>query len=217
MKKIATLIATLSLTGMAFAGPVAPMSKQVVEPAPAACEINYNTIEVDWIHTWFDDTNLNDGDGVGASFSYNIIDHLYFTGGGAWETWSADFGDVGVDLDVWQANAGLGGYFCILPNVDFVAEGGVVFYGVDNVNIDDQSFDSLSDNGADFYVKPHLRARFDRFEVQAGATYANIDITNEWVGFAKLYYGLTENWDLAVGGTFGKTASTLNAGVRFRY
>ena len=52
---------------------------------------------------------------------------------------------------------------------------------------------------------------------EAGATWSNIDVTNEWSGFARLYFAVAQNWDLAAGISAGENETTVNAGLRFRY
>lgn len=206
MKRLATIIASLSLTGLAHAGTVA--QAPVSQPVKPESALNYNTFEVDYLHTWFDVDHLDDGNGVGATFTINLIDHLYFAAGGAWEDISSD--GLGT-ANFWNASTGLGGYISLTSNIDFVTEAGAVFYGYGDAP------DNADNNEASFYVKPQFRGRWDRFEVHVGAAYANIDVTNEWAGFVDTYYTLCDNWDLALGVSAGDHEVTGNAGIRVRW
>lgn len=205
MTKTTLALSSLLMTGTLLAGtPVQPVSAPATE-APISL-LNYNTIEVGWLHTEWDLDGVSASDGVGASFSYSPVQGLYLTAGGAWE--SVDV--LGDSADLWRANAGLGGYISLGGGIDFVAEAGAAFYGIDNWSMG-------SDDGSSVYAKPHFRGRWGAFEAHAGAVWTNLDISNEWAGFARFYLEVMENVDLTAGISAGSEEYTINAGVRFRY
>lgn len=195
-------ISNLLLAGAMFAGTApAPYTPPV---APAALSLlSYNTFEVGWLHSEFDSPLLDSSDGVGAQFSFSPVEHFYLAAGGAWESINSS--------DAWLANVGLGGYVHLGSNIDFVTEVGAAFYGISNGDIID------SDNDGSAYVRPHLRARWGSFETHVGAAWTNLDISNEWAGFARFYLGVMENVDLSAGISAGKDEYTLNVGMRLRY
>ncbi|MEN9282870.1 MAG: hypothetical protein RLZZ179_363 [Verrucomicrobiota bacterium] len=174
--------------------------------APVASDISYNLLEVNWLHTEWDVVGLDSSDGVGLNLSYSPVQSLYITAGGSWQ--QVDTARDSADL--WTANVGLGGYIPLTSNIHFVTEVGAAFYGFDNSPIG-------SDDESSLYVRPHFRGRWGNFEAHAGAAWTNADITNEWAGFGRLYFGITPNWDLAAGISAGKNETTVNAGVRLRY
>ena len=205
MTKQLVMLSNLLMAGSLLAGTApSPAKGPAVPPmAPSAPVLSYNTIEVDWLHSEFDSPLLDSSDGVGAQLSYSPFDHIYLAAGGAWESINSS--------DAWLANVGLGGYIHLCPNVDFVTEVGAAFYGISNGDVVD------SDNDASAYVRPHFRARWGNFETHVGASWTNLDITNEWAGFARFYYGIMENVDLSAGISAGKDEYTINVGMRFRY
>ncbi len=198
-------LSSILMTGSLLAGtPTQPYAPPA--PEPAVSLLNYNTIELGWIHTEWDIDALSSSDGAAASFSYSPFQSFYMTAGGAWE--SVDV--LGESADLWRANAGLGGYFTLGGGIDFVAEGGAAFYGYDNAR-------SGSDDGSSAYAKPHFRGRWGAFETHVGAAWTNLDISNEWAGFARFYVAVMENVDLSAGISAGSEEYTINAGLRFRY
>lgn len=210
MQKIATTIATLSFAGFAIAGvTTSPGPKAPVAP-PMAQEssLSYNNIEVDWLHSEFDVSNLDSGDGVGARMQFSMINGVYLSLGGGWQ--SIDI-ESGGSADIWSASIGVGAYYPITNNIHIVGEVGALFYGYDNAP---RGFDN---NDASAYARPYLRAQWGPVELQAGATWANIDVTNEWSGFARLYFAVAQQWDIAAGISAGENETTVNAGLRFRY
>lgn len=203
MNKLNLALASILAAGSALAGPApAPM------PAPPATSplLNYNNLELGWVHTEWDSGFLNSSDGAAGSISWSPMQHFYLTAGGAWETVDTTFDTT----DLWTANVGVGGYFPLAQNIDFVAEVGALFYGIDNGL-------AGSEDDASAYARPHIRARWGRFETHVGATWANINVTNEWNGFGRFYFELFENFDLVGGISAGSEAYTVNAGIRLRY
>jgi hypothetical protein len=207
MIKTTFALSSLLLTGSLMAGTIpAPYSAPAPPPAAPVSLLNYNTIELGWIHTEWDYATLDSSDGASASISYSPIQNFYVTAGGAWETVDV----AGESADLWRANGGLGGYFPLGGNIDLVAEAGAAFYGFDNAR-------SGSEDDASAYARPHFRGRWGGFETHLGAVWSNLDITNEWAGFARFYVAVWENVDLSAGISAGSDEYTINAGVRFRY
>lgn len=208
MKKIAIALAGMSMTGVAFAGSAVYSAPAATTVAPTS-EISYNNFELDYAMTWFDDSFLDDAIGAKLGVEYNIVQHLYFAAGGTYQNVDSSSGTT----DLWTANAGLGVYYTLANNFDFVVEGGALFYGIDN-----SPYLGGSDDDVSGYVKPHFRALFgDRYEVHFGAVWSNIDYTNEWAGFGKLYIGLAEGWDLSLGFNFGDFSYQGTVGFRYQY
>ena len=209
MIKIATTIASLSFAGFAVAG-VSP-APVVPAPAPVVQEtaLSYNNLEVDWLHTEFDDVaNLDSGDGVGARWLYSMTEGFYLSLGGGWQ--SIDINNGG-SADIWSASVGVGAYYPLTSNIHLVGEVGALFYGYDNAPM------GYDDNDASAYARPYVRAQWGALELQAGATWSNIDVTNEWSAFARLYFAVAQNWDLAAGVSAGENETTVNAGLRLRF
>jgi len=207
MKTIAIAALAMSLPAVALAGP-AVYGAPVSTPVAPTSDISYNNFELDYAMTWFDDSFLDDAIGAKLAVEYNIIEHLYFAAGGSYQNVDSAFGST----DLWTANVGLGAYVTLANNFDFVVEGGALFYGIDNGPF------GVSDDDVSGYVKPHFRALFgDRYEAHFGAIWSNIDYTNEWAGFAKLYVGLAEGWDFSLGFNFGDFSYQGTAGFRYQY
>ena len=210
MTKIAIAIASAACAGSVIAGSAPVVNSAPVAPAaPVAAVdsgISYNLLEVNWLHTEWDIAGLDSSDGVGLNLSYSPFQNFYLTAGGAWQ--SVDTARDSADL--WAANVGIGGYVPVTSNIHFVTEVGAAFYGFDNSPIG-------SDDESSVYVRPHFRGRWGNVEVHAGAAWTNADITNEWAGFGRVYFGITPNWDLGAGISAGKEEFTVNAGIRLRY
>ena len=204
-KQFVTLSSVL-LAGTALAGTPTMAPAPAPAPAPPASVLNYNGLQAGWLHTEWDSPYLDSSDGVGGSVSFSPFEHLYLVGGGAWQ----DVNVVGESTDMWLANVGAGGFFSLSSNVDFVVEGGASFYGFSNSPIG-------ADNDASAYARPHFRGRWANLEVHAGAAWTNLDITNEWAGFGRVFYGLTDTLDLSAGISAGKNEYTVNVGLRLRY
>ena len=210
MTKLAIALASASLAGVAIAGPAAPVApaKGPVAPGPVAVDsgLSYNLLEVGWLHTESDFPGIDSGDGVGLSLSYSPFQNFYLAASGAWESLDTVAGSA----DIWSATAGVGGYIPLTNNIHFVTEVGAAFFGYDN-------FVTGSDDEVGVYVTPHFRGRWGQFEAHVGAQWVDADFSNEWAGFGRLYYGLTQNLDLAAGVSLGSDETTVNVGLRLRY
>lgn len=213
MKKFALTLAGLSFTGIAFAGPIGSPSTIAPAPAPgmgSVSGLNYNTVELGYVHTWFDDTpGLDDAPGVRLDISYEIIDRLYLALGGSYASVNTPAGST----DFWTGKGGIGTYMPITGRTDFVAEMGALFYGISN-----RPNEAVSKNDADLYISPQIRTLLtDSVELNFGAAWANVDLDNEWAGFTTLYFGLGNAWDLSLNFTFGDVLYSGAVGVRFNY
>lgn len=206
IKPISALTGLMMASSVMAGTPTAPYSAPAPPPSAPTSLLNYNTIELGWVHTEWDSDLLDSSDGASGSITYSPVHNFYVTAGGAWET--VDVAEESADL--WRANGGLGAYFPVGGNIDFVAEAGAVFYGFDNAR-------SGSEDDASAYARPHFRGRWGAFETHAGVVWSNLDITDEWAGFAKFYFTVLENLDLSAGISAGDEEYTINAGVRFRY
>ena len=202
MKSISlSLLASAAVTASAIAGTPVRDGKAgpVAPPAPPECAegISYSNFETDWVHSWGRNDNQN-ADGVNAEVSVALTDNLYFHTAGLWAS--------GSEVDIWGANVGLGGHIPLAHNIDFVTEAGGAFSGADHAS---------SNNG--FYVQPHLRAKFGCVELRAGATFYDLKESDDWEGFASLYYQFAPHTDLAVRGIFSEYSSTLQLGLRYKF
>jgi hypothetical protein len=220
MKKTTTILAALAVSAAtALAGTTpAPVSSGKNPPPPpmdpCAGPISYNNIELLYAYTDFDG-NADAGNGVRLNLEYSPAPNFYLTGGVEW-----------IDIDggdAWLVKGGLGGYFALTPNIHLAADGGILYADVSgnggpvvnplpgNGNGDGDG----SDTG--WYVRPHLRGKWGCFSLHIGAEYDDVGDREEWQGFADLYYQINPAWDLTAGVHFGEDATTVTAGVRWRY
>jgi hypothetical protein len=206
---IATVAALAAMTLAASAGiEAAPMSKgpaPVASGSPCGGPLGYNSAEINYLHTSFDESSVDDAKGAAIDITFSPFQNVYLTTGGSWQT--LDIGDVNVDN--WGILVGVGGYLPLADNVHLAMDGGVIFSGT---SIDDS--DSTETLG---YVRPHLRAKFGCFETHLGAKYIWGEDDGTWEGFANAYFQVAPQVDLTAGVIFNEFATTVNGGVRFRF
>lgn len=233
IKKTFALLALAVVTTTAQAGTSAPSSKGVIAPTiEPESSISYSNISLSkqyasgkfgsfgFIGEGGNDIDLN-SDGVALALEYSPVNNLYVSLGGSYNELSLDapFGPSGTTVefdlgDYWTANAGIGGYIPLTSNIHFVTEVGANY--VDFLNLD---------NAWGFYVTPHIRASFGKFETHLGATYNSNDFaTTEWNGFLRLIYAATPELDLFVTGSLGLSDSDViqdiagvSAGLRYKF
>ena len=203
MKNTMTIAALAMGVATSIAGtmPMPAPSGKGPAPAPAsdpcASPINYNSLRADYLHTWFDLDGVDDANGLDLVLEYSPFQNVYLNVSGSYV-------DVG-GIDSWGATGGIGGYVPLTDNVHLAADAGVIW----------GDFDGNSETG--WYARPHIRARFSCFEVHAGAKYICLDSEGNWEGFADAFYQVATGVDLALGVSFNEDATTLAAGIRFRY
>ncbi len=160
---------------------------------PVACPggIAYNTVEADYVHIWADEGE--DLDGANLELTYSPFAHIYVTG-------TASVLELDGD-DIWGYTAGAGFFTPIAENIDIVLEAGAQFDESETI----------------FYARPHLRAKFGCLELHAGAKLYCYDDNNQWGGFVSAYYEVCPNVDLGVTGLYTEDATSIQAGMRFKF
>jgi hypothetical protein len=127
-------------------------------------------------------------------------------------------------VDTWYLYGGIGGYFPLTENIHIAADGGFVYadFSYDNdlvINPLGTTTDGdLDDSETGWYVRPHIRAKWGCFELQAGATYRDLWNEDQWSYWASAYFQVAPNWDLTAGYSDGdESGEVITAGVRWRY
>lgn len=209
MKKTATILAALAMSAVSvLAGPMPPVAPGPPPPPmsdPCAGGLSYSSLEVLYANTDGDFTG-NDADGVRVNFEYSVASNFFvrFTAGY----------DEADNWDLFTVTGGVGGYIALTENIHAVADGGIVYMDWDYAG------NNLADgDDTGWYVRPHLRAKWGCFEAQLGATYVDIDDTEEWNWFLKIYYQVAQGWDVTAGYTEGEDTDleTWTIGVRKRF
>lgn len=172
---------------------------------PCAGPIVYNSLELMYANT-DGDFSGDDADGVRVNFEYSPASNFFIRIGASYD--ESDF------WDVFGLQAGVGGYIALTENIHAVADGGLVYYDYDY-----SGTNLLDGDDTGWYVRPHLRAKWGCFEAHAGATYIDIDDTEEWNWFIQLYYQIAQGWDITAGYNEGddNELETWTIGVRWRY
>lgn len=202
MKNTLTIAALAMSVASSFAGSApmpAPAKGPVAAPASDLCggPISYSSARLDYLHTWFDMDGIDDGNGLDVVLEYSPFQNVYLSASGSYL-------DVG-GIDAFGVTAGIGGYVPLTDNLHLAADAGVIYSDVED----------NSDTG--WYARPHLRAKVSCFEIHAGAKYICMDSQGDWEGFADTFYQVATGIDLALGVAFNEDATTLAAGVRFRF
>ncbi|HEX2749680.1 MAG TPA: hypothetical protein VHM91_16840 [Verrucomicrobiales bacterium] len=209
MKQATTILAALALgAGSVLAGTAPAPSGKGPAPTPidpCAGPISYNNIELLYAYTDFDDSGLDNGNGGKLNIEYSPANNFYITVGA--EYLDADYGNA------WLLNGGIGGYIPLTSNIHLAADAGILWSQVelDNVVGDD------SDSDTGWYVRPHLRGKWGCLTAHLGAEYTDVFNDERWSGFLNLYYQLNPSWDLTAGVRVNEDATTITAGVRYRY
>lgn len=214
MKKTATILAALGLSvASSIAGPMPPAPAGPPPPMsdPCAGPISYNSLELLYANT-NGDFNADDADGVRLNFEYSPASNFYvrITGG-------YDSGNI---FDEWNLSAGIGGYIALTENIHAAIDGGLIYSDFSKDDTDPRPLfsNAFDDNDTGWYVRPHLRAKFGCFEIQAGATYKDIYNDTNWDWFAQVYYQVAQGWDISAGWNEGVAeADVWTVGVRKRF
>lgn len=223
IKKTLALLALAVVTTTTQAGTSAPApsGKGVIAPTIEPDSISYSNVSLSWLRQWGQVGPVNfDSNGIALALEYSPVNNVYVAGGASWSDGEFSLGGQSVNGDLWNANLGLGGYIPLTNNIHFVTELGA--------NYADASFGNpvnISGNEWGFYVTPHIRAKFGKFETHLGATYNTNDLAlDEWTGFLRLLYEVAPNVDLFVTGSIGLSDSNgiddlygLNVGARYKF
>lgn len=206
------ILASCFATAQAFAGATVSTGKGTTPPPPpaAACvgPISYSNIGVNYFHTEFDQ-DVDGLDGVGLELEYSPVQNLYLSASASWGTGESDL--LG-DIDTWGVTAGIGGYVALTSNLDLAADAGGLWGGVDT--------DEGDSNDSGWYVRPHLRAKFDCLQAHIGAKFICMGSDSDdqtWEGFVNLFYEVAPNLDLAGGFSINDDAYTFTAGLRYNF
>lgn len=215
MKKTATILAALGLSvASSIAGPMPPVHAGPPPPPasdPCAGPISYNSLEVLYANT-NGDFKADDADGIRVNFEYSPASNFYVRITGAYD--SANI------WDEWNLSAGIGGYIALTENIHAAIDGGLIYsdFSKDDTDPRLNFSNAFSDNDTGWYVRPHLRAKFGCFEIQAGATYKDIFNDTNWDWFAQVYYQVAQGWDISAGWNEGVAeADVWTVGVRKRF
>ncbi len=214
---ISSIVATaLVAAGSAFAGTsvVSSGKNAPVPPAPSvgcSSDISYNSIEVDWNHGFISEDNLDDTNGIGVKLEVSPFKHVFFTAEGDWFNSEVD----GRDVDGWGALVGVGAYLPITENFHFVTDLGGIFEGA-------KADGGRSVDDAGFYVRPHVRARFNCFEIHTGAKFVHLpEFGDRWEIFAEAFVEVLPHVDVVVGGALDledeSDSWALKAGLRYKF
>lgn len=239
IKKTLALLALAVVTTTAQAGTSAPApsGKGVIAPTiEAESSISYSNVSLsEQIMSGNGAGPFGadlDSTGIALALEYSPVNNLYVAAGGSWNDIEASVGPISLDIgDYWTANAGIGGYIPLTSNIHFVTELGTNY--VDAAAGDfggpgpgpGGAIGSFFGNEWGFYVTPHVRAKFGKFETHLGATYSSNDLAiTEWSAFLRLLYEVNPHLDLFVTGTLGLTDSNLvqdlvgvNFGLRLKF
>jgi hypothetical protein len=167
--------------------------------------LNYTYLEGGYVSSSFDNPGDDvDGDGVAVDGSLAVTDRLFLLG----EYSNQDL-DSNLDLD--KLELGLGGHMPLADGLDVV---GTVSYVYTNVDFGPGDAD---DDAIGLGVG--LRGRLtDRFEMQGGVKYADIELLSDDILFSVdgRYY-FTPQLALGAGAEAGDDMSVWNVGVRYEF
>ncbi len=191
------------MAGGSYAPPLEPI-KGRSGPAVDHCSgpISYSNVSLGYAHTFYDfgdDIDIDSGNGVGLALEYSPFQNVYLAATGSYQRVEG--------FDAFGASAGIGGWVPLTENFHFAIDGGVVYSEIEDFN----------ETG--WYVKPHVRAKFSCFEVHAGAKYTDLgeDADQSWTGFVDGFYQVARHVDIGMGVSFDEDATSISAGVRFKW
>lgn len=228
MKKATTILAALAMGAVTAAAGTAPAPMSSGKgPAPSApvmdpCAgpISYSNVELLYAYTDIDNYSDN-GNGARLNIEYSPFQNLYFRFAGSYDTFdtngdnhvAAAAGNYGSDsIDYWTVSAGIGGYVPLTENIHLAGDAGIIYEKWDGGG-------GGNDDDTGWYVRPHLRAKWGCLEAQLGAQYTDVgdNSSDEWSGFAKLYYQVSPGWDLTAGVRYSDNITEWSGGVRYRF
>lgn len=181
-------LATLGLTGTAFADD----------------GVSYNFVEGGYVHTEFDDLNI-DGNGIGlhgeVAFTGNVHGFASYS--------KTDF-DLDINADQYEIGAGVN--WTLAPKLDIVGQLGYI-----GVKLDAPGLGGFDDSGVE--LRAQLRSRLsEMFELHGGLAYANLDDAGDGTT-AELGARFYVNKMFAIGAdaSFDSDGTTLLLGARFDF
>jgi outer membrane protein with beta-barrel domain len=185
---IVAALATLGLTGTAFADD----------------EVSYNFVEGGYVHSEFDDLDV-DGNGLGVrgevAFTKNVHGFASYS--------RTDF-DFDITADQFEIGAGVN--WSLAPKLDLVGQLGYV-----GINLDAPGVDGFDDSGIE--LRAQLRSRLsEMLELRGGLSYANLDETGDGTaGEIGARFYITKMFALGADATFDSDGTTWMLGARFDF
>lgn len=168
-------------------------------PAAAMADMSYNRIEVSWVDSDYDDTDV-DGDGIELAASYLINDQIFVQG-----RWLEEDLDFDIDGSFFEIGAGL--RKAIQDDLDFV---GTLSY-VD-IEIGSGDDDGLALAGG---VRAQLS---DAVQAEAMVRYVNYDELDSDTGIVLTgRYYFNDSMAVSLGLDFGDLADVLRLGFRLEF
>lgn len=223
------------IPAIAGPGPVVDKSPAPAPMDPCAGPISYNNLEILYARTNYDGNSFDDGNGGILRAEYAVASNFYLTLGAEYvnSDYDVDYVIPGVaprgalgnnsysaDVDQWLLNVGIGGHFPITPHIDIAGDAGLIWMHT-SVDYDLPAGvagdDSESDDDTGWYVRPHIRAKWGCITVHLGAEYRDVFDSEEWAGFAAVYYQIAPHWDLTVGYRHGEDTDSFTGGARWRF
>ncbi|HET6473523.1 MAG TPA: outer membrane beta-barrel protein [Pseudomonadales bacterium] len=174
--------------------------------APAAAAgPRYTYGEVGYSRVDFD--HFSEDADVGAiAGSFAIADHWYLVADYSYGT----IDNTGADVDLQNADAGVGFHVALDDRVDFIAEAAYAWARVEA--------DRFSDDDDGYALKAGIRAMLTpQFELNAGGTYVDISGDDQKAGYVGAVYNFTDMF--AVTGTIsaGDDATAYSVGLRLYF
>jgi len=167
--------------------------------------MSYTYLEGDYVSSSFDNPgNDVDGDGVAVKGAFALTDKLFLLGDYTYQDM-----DGNVDLD--EVELGLGGHMPLNDRLDLIGTVSYLYTKVD-FGPGDSDDDAIG-------LGVGLRGRVtDRFEVQGGVQYADLELLRDDIllSLGGRYY-LTPQLALGAGVEAGDDVTTWNAGVRYEF
>jgi hypothetical protein len=183
----------------------------VSAPAFAQGGFSYTYVDVGYLHTEFDDDDI-DADGAALEGSYEFSDRFHGFAAVAGRELDLDAGAFDLELDARSYELGAGLNWPLNPNLDIV---GTVSYIREELDLPGD--DELEDNGIGLGVG--LRGRVaQRFELSGGLSYANFGDDDDAAAAAVgVRYFFTNLFALGAAIGFGEDSRTASLSARFNF
>ena len=185
---IVAMLATLGFAGTAYADD----------------GVSYNFVEAGYVHTEFDDLDI-DGNGFGlhgeVAFTKNVHGFASYS--------KTDF-DFDISADQFEIGGGMN--WSLTPKLDLVGQLGYV-----GVKLDAPGVDGFDDSGIE--LRAQLRSRLsEMFELRGGLAYTNLDDAGDGtVGEVGARFYINKMFALGADASFDSDGTTWMLGARFDF
>jgi Outer membrane protein beta-barrel domain len=178
----------------------------VAGSAVAAEGPRYTYGEIGYARVDFD--NFSDDANVGAiGGSLAMADNLYLVA--AYSYGKID--DSGIDVELDNADAGIGFHFPLNDRVDFIAEAAYAW-----AKVDVEHFGSADDDG--YMLRAGVRAMLTpEFELNGGGTYVDISGDDATAGYVGVVYNFTPEFAVTGNISVGDDATSYGIGLRMYF